>query len=124
VFSRDVGEAKLLNRHISERLPRLADHVRGWFPPELEVVLASCLAKDAEMRPENARVLAAQLRAIPIPPQHDWSDVHAVAWWANYQPKVAQPNVPASEVQVIMPGSAAEPTMPSHPFAETIVGQR
>jgi serine/threonine protein kinase len=123
VFSRDVGEAKLLNRHISEPLPRLADHVRGWFPIELEAVLASCLAKDAEMRPANARVLAAQLRAIPIPPQYDWNDAHAVAWWTSYQPKTAAPNVPLSEVQVIMPGSAtvADSTMPSHPFAETVV---
>ncbi len=125
VFSREVGEAKLLHRHINEKLPRLGDHVRGWFPPELEDVLAACLAKDAEDRPTDARELAAQLRAIPIPPQHDWSDVHAVAWWANYQPKATAPNVPASEVQVIMPGSAtvAESAMPSHPFAETIQGR-
>jgi serine/threonine protein kinase len=125
VFSRDVGEAKLLHRHINEPLPRLADHVRGWFPPELEAVLASCLAKDPDMRPANARVLAAQLRAIPIPPQYDWNDSHAAAWWSSYQPKAAAPNLPSSEVQVIMPGSAAPgPIVDSHPFAQTIVGQR
>jgi len=124
VFSREVGEAKLLHRHINEKLPRLGDHVRAWFPPELERVLAACLAKDAEDRPANARDLAARLRAIPIPPEHAWTDDHAATWWRNYQPK---PLEPAADVQVIMPGSTADHVSgvsDDHAFAQTIVGQR
>ena len=127
VFSREVGEAKLLHRHISERVPSLADHVRGWCPPELERVLAACLAKDVDDRPANARVLAEQLRAIPIPPEHAWTDERAIAWWRDYKPRTPEPSLPGSEVQVIMPGSAAERAAAStgeHAFAKTIAGQR
>jgi serine/threonine protein kinase len=126
VFSRDVGEAKLLHRHINEALPRLGDHVRGWFPPELERVLASCLAKDVDDRPADARALAALLRAIPIPPEHAWTEDHAIAWWKNYQPKQAVQSLPSGEVQVIMPGSAAAErggaANGEHAFANTVLG--
>ncbi|HEY3803322.1 MAG TPA: serine/threonine protein kinase [Kofleriaceae bacterium] len=125
VFSRDVGEAKLLHRHINEPLPKLGEHVRGWFPPELERVLASCLAKDVDDRPADARALAAQLRAIPIPADHAWTDERAIEWWKSYQPKPAESPLPSAEVQVIMPGSAAARGLAAtgdHAFANTVLG--
>ena len=127
VFSRDVGEAKLLHRHINEPLPRLGDHVKMWFPAELERILVSCLAKDVDERPANARELAARLRAIVIPPEHAWTDDHAIAWWQEYKPREPQPTLPSSEVQVIMPGSAADRGVAAtgeHAFAPTIAGTR
>lgn len=108
VFSRDGGEAKVLHKHIYEQLPKLSSQVKGWCPPELEAVIASCLAKETTDRPSDARALAAQLRAIPIPAEHAWTDARAAAWWKAYQPPAPAPNVPSAEVQVIMPGRTVE----------------
>jgi eukaryotic-like serine/threonine-protein kinase len=104
VFSREAGEAKILHKHIYEPLPALAPLVRGFVPPELERVIASCLAKEIDDRPADARALAAQLRAIPIPEEHAWTEARAAAWWREYRAPVPAPNVPSAEVQVIMPG--------------------
>jgi len=102
VFSRDDGEAKILHRHIYEPPPSLRPLVKGWLPVQLEEVLAKCLAKEADDRPRDARALAAMLRAIEIPAEHDWNDVRAAAWWAAYQPTKPAQTVPSAEVQVIM----------------------
>jgi len=75
----------------------------GWCPPELEAVIAACLAKDIADRPRDARALAARLHAIPIPAERAWTADHA-AWWRAYQPATPPAGVSASEVQVIMPG--------------------
>lgn len=83
IFSRKEGPLALLERHLHEPPPRLRDHREAWFPPALEEVLLTCLAKDARDRPADARALAAQLRAIEIPVEHAWTDAHAFAWWAS-----------------------------------------
>ena len=125
VFSRDVGEAKLLHRHIYEDVPPLGQVARGWVPRELEHVLAACLAKDADQRPPDARTLAAQLKAIHIPPEQAWTEEHALAWWRDYRPKHATSNLPSAQVQVIMPGSTdarAPVSTSSSAFDQTIAG--
>jgi serine/threonine protein kinase len=104
VFPRDGGEGKVLHRHINEEVPSLANHVRGWLPPELEDVIRSLLAKDVDDRPANARELAAQLRAIKIPEEHVWTQARAAAWWRAYSPPAPAQPLPSGEVQVIMPG--------------------
>ena len=104
VFARDGGEAKLLHRHIHEEVPSLASVMTSWFPPELEAVIRACLAKEANERPPNARVLGASLREIPIPTEYAWTNARAVAWWQSYHVATPAPNVPTDEIQVIMPG--------------------
>jgi serine/threonine-protein kinase len=104
VFAREGSDAKILHKHVYDPLPSLATQVRGWCPPELEQVIASCLAKEITERPADARTLAARLRAIPIPAECEWTDAAAIAWWREYHPPAPAPNVPPGEVQVIMPG--------------------
>jgi len=109
LFPRQGAEAKILHKHIYEPIPALATKMRGaWCPPELGAVVSACLAKDAEQRPLDARQLAAQLRAIPIPPQHAWTEAKALAWWTAYKPPKPAPQVSPSEIQVIMPVSAEQ----------------
>jgi tRNA A-37 threonylcarbamoyl transferase component Bud32 len=103
VFKREGAEAKILHKHLHDEVPSLFDAVQGWFPLELERILHACLAKDPDDRPANARVLAAQLRAIEIPPEHAWTEAKARAWWAAYQPAQSVPAVATAEQQVIMP---------------------
>ena len=111
VFPREA-EAKLLHRHIYDPVPSLAAAAPGWIPAELETIIAACLAKDANARPANARELGAQLAAIQIPAEHAWTAARARAWWSNYRAPQPMPNVPAGEVQVIMPGASAfDPTV-------------
>ncbi|CAN5899095.1 hypothetical protein BH11MYX3_BH11MYX3_01100 [soil metagenome] len=106
VFPREGADAKILHKHIYEKVPALDGKVRGWCPPELRAVVAACLAKEPEDRPTDARHLAAMLRAIEIPTEHAWTDARALAWWAAYKPAKPVPRVSPSEVQVIMPISA------------------
>lgn len=105
VFRRDEGGAKFLNKHIYDPPPSLRLAMRTYCPPQLEQILAACLAKQPEERPANARELAAQLRAIPIPDEHAWTEDRARAWWAEYRPPIPATPPTVSNVQVIMPGS-------------------
>jgi serine/threonine protein kinase len=109
VFKRVEGaEAKILHKHLYDAIPSLRDVVRGWCPPELEIVMAMMLAKEPEQRPANARALAAMLRAIPIPAEHAWTEDNARAWWADYEPAKPAPSVSTNEQQVIMPGRSEQ----------------
>ncbi|MGE5184198.1 MAG: serine/threonine-protein kinase, partial [Acidobacteriota bacterium] len=104
VFSRDDGEAKLHHKHIYDEPAAVSSQAPKWVPPELDRVLAACLAKEPEGRPADARALAAQLRAIEIPAEHAWTKARAAAWWQSYQPATPVESVPSAEVQVIVPG--------------------
>ncbi len=103
VFPREGADAKILHKHIYEPIPSLREKMTSWCPPELEAVLTTMLAKEASERPRDARHLSAMLRAIPIPPEHAWTEAKAQAWWTSYKPAAAAPSVRPSEVQVIMP---------------------
>ncbi|HEY5925020.1 MAG TPA: hypothetical protein VIV11_25235, partial [Kofleriaceae bacterium] len=59
-------------------------------------------------RPNSARALAAQLRAIKIPDEHEWTPSRAATWWRNYSPPTPIASLPSGEVQVIMPGRTKE----------------
>jgi serine/threonine protein kinase len=104
VFERDGAGARILHQHIYDAVPSLRARVRGFCPIELERVIEACLAKEIEDRPANARELAARLRAIPIPPEHAWTEAQALAWWSRYQEPAAPEATRDSEVQEIMPG--------------------
>jgi serine/threonine protein kinase len=102
VFSRDGGDAKVLHRHMYDVPPSLQSVVDGWIPRELDELIQACLAKEPDDRPKDARELAARLRAIPIPFEHDWSAQLVGAWWDNYQPPQADPEVRSSQIQVLV----------------------
>ena len=126
VYPRDVGEAKLMHKHIYEPLPSLRDAAKGWIPPQLETVVHAMLAKDVEERPRDARALAGQLREIVIPAEHDWLEARAIAWWNDYKPPQPVPSVPSAEIQVIMPGRTREQRPPAatdeRAIAQTMAG--
>lgn len=106
VFARESAEAKILHKHIYEPIPRLAGVMPGFCPPALEAVIASCLAKNINDRPRDARELAAQLRAIEVPVASGvaWTTAAAEHWWRSYRPPVPIAPAASGEVQIIMPG--------------------
>jgi serine/threonine protein kinase len=135
IYSRQGGESKVLQRHISDEIPDIRKHVRGWIPQELVDILRSVLAKDAADRPIHARELARQLRAIHIPDEYVWTQERAMAWWRAYSPPAPVKPVPAEQVQVIMPRHSVdnmpkayddEPRVPtiSGPVAKTKIDSK
>jgi len=108
VFERTGNETKVLQRHLYDDPPELASVVKGWVPRELEMIVQSLLAKEAEGRPNNARSLAAQLKAIKIPDEYAWTEARAVAWWRGYSPPAPIESLPSNEVQIIMPGRSVD----------------
>ena len=122
VFERTGAEAKILHKHIYDTVPSLSDLVR-WCPPELEVAIAACLAKEPDNRPQ-ARELAAMLRTIPIPDEHAWTESKARMWWEAYQPAQVAPSVSESEVQVIMPRNSDKNIKDVDAVATVVPGRR
>jgi serine/threonine protein kinase len=57
-------------------------------PPELDAVIAECLAKEPDQRPRTAHVLARRLREIPVDP---WTEEQAQRWWEKHGNATAPP---------------------------------
>ena len=121
VFSREPADTRILHKHIHDPVPSLAAAMPGGCPPELDAVIAACLAKDVADRPADARALAAMLRAIPVPAELAWTADHAEAWWRAYQPARPAAGVSSDEVQVIMPGRTDQ--RPVAATSETAIAQ-
>jgi hypothetical protein len=94
---------RILISHVSSQPPDLRALVSTWLPPELERVIAACLAKAPADRPHDARALGAALRAIPIPPEHVWANAAAQDWWAAHHPRrrTIRPASDARELAVL-----------------------
>ena len=117
VFSREGGDGKVLQRHIAEPLPGLRARVPGWLPPDLEAILGSCLAKDPEGRPRDARVLAALLRGIEIPAEHAWTDTNAALWWRDYRAPERAPATAPTQLEVTITSESADTRVEGPPRA-------
>jgi serine/threonine protein kinase len=97
----------LLMAHIVEPVPSLRARMTGWLPPELERLIAACLAKQPADRPTDARALANALFAIEVPDEHAWTRDHATAWWRTHRPMAADGAAGAG------PEAAAAPAEPT-----------
>jgi serine/threonine protein kinase len=86
VFEADTP-MRVLIAHVSSTPPDLRALVGDWIPPELERVIASCLAKAPSDRPASARALGALLRAIPVPQNKSWTEERAQDWWQLHYPR-------------------------------------
>ena len=121
-------EDEVIRAHALEPVPPLRPRVTGWLPRELEDLILRCLAKRPQERPDDARALLRELRAIPIPPEHAWTDEQAREWWAKYQQPTAEPNAPAApgtSVERVLVPQRDEPGVPAiGPEAATIDQRR
>ncbi|MCX5747385.1 MAG: protein kinase [Proteobacteria bacterium] len=137
VFPRGRDGFATIQRHMFEEVPELASRVAGWLPPALEEIVRACLAKRPADRPANARLLAAQLRAIEIPAEHAFRGDRATAWWLAYRPpavataetptlvadQVNQEDVPTATGRLVVPDAADAPAMPDDPDAAASASQ-
>ncbi len=113
VFPREDEDAALL-AHARDPAPPLRPRVKGWLPDELELIVHSLLSKRPQERPDDARALAKELRAIAIPAEHAWTDEMAQAWWREHRP-VAERGAPA------MPTQGERLLVPQRDAAATVV---
>jgi serine/threonine-protein kinase len=68
--------------------PRRASDVAGQDVPEgLDALIAQCLSKDVEDRPQTAGVMRNALLALEVPV---WTQAEASAWWADHGDAVAR----------------------------------
>lgn len=121
-----ADEDTVIAMHARDPAPPLRPHVTGWLPDELESLIARCLAKSPKERPADARALYAELRAIPIPAEHAWSDADARAWWTKHRPPAAEgaPAMPGESVERVLVPQHAEPVAAVGPEAKTVVSAR
>jgi serine/threonine-protein kinase len=96
-----TDEDEAIRSHANDPVPALRPKVAGWLPDELAAVIASCLAKRPQERPDDAQALAKALRAIPIPAEHAWTDTRAQAWWQEHRPPTTGAAPPVAETSSI-----------------------
>lgn len=110
VFERQTGMATIA-AHIGEPAPPVSQATPGEIPLALEHLVMSCLEKDATLRPQQADLFSAHLRAIPF--DDPWTESLAVDWWQENLPAKAvgaspsTPTVPDglnATIQVALPG--------------------
>jgi serine/threonine-protein kinase len=77
VFTGNVVE--VLGHHLHTQPVPPSERLGRALPKSLEEVVLSCLEKDPERRPPDARTLQEALDAVDVPP---WVEADARAWWA------------------------------------------
>jgi len=70
---------EVLGHHLHTRPVPPSERRGEALPGSLDEVILSCLEKDAERRPRDARALQDALEAAGVPP---WTEADARAWWA------------------------------------------
>jgi serine/threonine-protein kinase len=120
VFAR-TDEDDIVRAHAQDPVPALRPLVAGWMPPELEALIARCLAKRPQERPDDARALLRELRAIPIPPEHAWTEEQARAWWSKHRPLQDEaPVAAAPSIERMLVPQHDEPVPAIGPEAATL----
>jgi eukaryotic-like serine/threonine-protein kinase len=121
-----ADEDDMIRAHAEEPVPALRPLVAGWLPPELEALIARCLAKRPQERPDDARALLRELHAIPIPAEQAWSDEQARAWWATHRPRLddAPAPVPDMSLERVLVPHHDEPVAAIGPEAATLDQRR
>ena len=74
----------LLFAHARKPAPRLRSAVPD-APEALEAIVADCLAKSPDDRPQTATALLTRLAALPF--AQSWTDTRAQAWWRTFLPE-------------------------------------
>jgi serine/threonine-protein kinase len=78
---------EVLGHHLHTRPARPSERLGRPLPSGLEQAILSCLEKDPDGRPPDARALHEALRQAGAPP---WTDADARAWWAGFAARSAR----------------------------------
>jgi len=79
LFTAD-SDLELFNQTLHQPAPTISSvATKQKIPAELERIVAECLAKDPDDRPNSARVVAEALE--PLVALHPWKQSAATAWW-------------------------------------------
>ncbi|MCE9606954.1 MAG: serine/threonine protein kinase [Planctomycetia bacterium] len=73
------SDLELFNQTLHQPAPLTSSVARQAIPPELDRIVAQCLAKDPDERPRTARAIAEALESLVM--LHPWKQTAAAAWW-------------------------------------------
>jgi serine/threonine protein kinase len=85
VFTSD-NPMELLTNHVHQPAIPPSIRINQPLPPALEALVMSCLAKDPEQRPRNARVLAHLLQTADLAGSEVWDEALMHTWWERHLP--------------------------------------
>jgi serine/threonine protein kinase len=120
VFPAD-NDAAVYYNHLYEPVPNLMAQVPQWIPPQLAMLITSCLEKEAHHRPVSARALADQLRAIELPAELWWTAERAQQWWQTCKPvqgRATTADLNLSQQRLLVPRRSEVPV--AHREAATV----
>jgi serine/threonine-protein kinase len=75
---------EIASMHLNAAPEPPSRHSSSRMPQQLNELILRCLEKTPERRPANARDLAHELEAIPVP--EPWRQEEAEAWWSEHLP--------------------------------------
>jgi serine/threonine-protein kinase len=85
VFAQESAVEQLLAQ-VHAPVPELRAQLGAEVPEELVHLIASCLAKDPNERPHDARELGRALKAITFSAEQAWTEERAQLWWRTRRP--------------------------------------
>lgn len=102
VFTSD-NPMELLTNHVQQAPTPPSKRINQPLPPALEAIVLSCLAKDPEQRPRNARVLAHLLMNADLAGSPAWDETQMHTWWELHLPPRPLPVADGGASQVFSP---------------------
>lgn len=85
LFTAD-SDIELFNQTLHTPAPLTSSVAKQQIPPELDRIIAECLAKNPNDRPFSARVLAEALE--PLVAMYPWKQSSATAWWRSNRDRI------------------------------------
>jgi hypothetical protein len=85
LFTAD-SDLELFNQTLHTPAPSTSSVAKQSIPPELDQIIADCLAKAPNDRPHSARVLAEALE--PLVAMYPWKQSSATAWWRSNRDRI------------------------------------
>jgi len=75
---------EIIIQHLQEQPPPPSARTEMEIPEELDRIVLTCLAKNPDDRPQDARLLARMLHDCPLP--RHWTEADAERWWGLHRP--------------------------------------
>ncbi len=101
------NQMELLNDHVQREPIPPSERGGRPLPPALEAIVMSCLAKNPEKRPRDARALAHHLRTADLAGSDAWDDTRMRLWWEQHLPPQSLPTPNDGATQVFSPKTLA-----------------
>jgi tRNA A-37 threonylcarbamoyl transferase component Bud32 len=90
---------RLMHLHIQEPPAPPSERSELPIPPEVDALVLSCLAKNAEDRPADGTALRERLAALEL--AEEWTRARAERWWDTHRPRTLERTGPCDGEQIV-----------------------